>query len=1016
MARLILLAAALVGIPAMAWADPVTLFAAAASYFGAPAWVSFAISLGGGLLSSAQARRKQRAAAAAQRASYNASLQDRNVTVLNNEAPQKIVYGSPAPIGGALVSILTSGDKDQYKHLVIVFAAHECQAIDEIYIEGEAVGALDGSGWSTVAPFFENASDATATETITLNSSGVGTVSRSVGSLLSITTGSGGGDSGSFSTYVGSASGSTITSVDAANLAVTVSYTYAAGAARVNVQKHLSPGGVDTADAFLIAAVPSKWTTAHRLSGYTYAVITLDLNFGKFQGGPPNITAKLRGKKIYDYRTTTTAYSTNPALCAADYLTSTAGFGATLAQIDATAAIAAANACDSQGFTCDGVLSTDNARDANLQLLEDAMAGATHFSGGVWRVIAGAWAAPVMSLTDTATLAAPIEVTQASQPREARWNGARGQYVPAGGLGISTDFTPYSVAPYLSTDGAALVKDMSLPMTGTNAIAQKLAAIAVEQNRLGLTINYPAQLSAWKLQPGDRVTITNAEFGFVAKTFRLVDWVYASTAPIGLVLTEDAASVWTGTFSTADPIVATSNLVDPFAKPAAPAGFVVSSGTGVLQRAGDGTIITRVLCTWAASTVRSVLQGGYTQLQWRLATATDNVWQSMDLPPDATSTYLLGQLDGSPLLVRVRFVTGLLVFGTWATTAHKVLGKTDAPTAPAFVSASTTQVFWGVVADLDLAGYRVRAYPGSTGAVWSQATVLHTDLLTSAPWAFASQLYGVQTIMVVAEDTTGNQSAPVSCVVDFGTASTSNSAQALDYKAAAFPITQTNCSISGGNLVATADGSGDRYVVVDNYAEADVYPSTYLAMQWVSSAFVPAYGGGTITLSTTIAGASSTIEYQIDGSTSNDEYALADDYAATDLYGSSGAFAVWPGALAARRMQGIIFRVGVSGGAVQGAVNAFTANLVMPDVRQQFGNVAIPAAGIRMDPTAGTPARSWISIKTVQITPVVDGGGAIAGRVLDFSAGLGPLTQLVDVTGTAVAGRATIDIGGLADV
>lgn len=1019
MARLIVLALLLV--PGVALADPITLVASLAPIIGSTA-AGFLVSYGGyiaagalALVGQASARRKQRAAIAAQKAQYNASLQERNITVLNNEAPQKIIYGNPSPVGGAVVAIFTSGEKDQYKHLVVVFAAHECEAIDEVYIEGEPVGTLDGNGWVTAGKFYENAEDITTTELVTFNGSGIGTVSRVVGSLLCISFTDGNGDTSSYYTeYPGTASGTTITSVAAANLTVYVSYTYASGDARVNLQKHLSPGGVDTADAFLISRVPTKWTTAHKLTGYTYCVITLDLNFGRFQGGPPNITAKIRGKKIYDYRTATTAYSNNPALCVADYLTSTAGFSATVGQIDSTAVIAAANACDTQVFTTDGVISTDNARDANLQMLEDAMAGTTHFSGGVWRIIAGAWASPVMTLTDSTTLAGAIEVVQASNPREGRFNGARGQYVPSNGLGVSTDFTPYTVASYLSADGASLVKDIQLPMTATNAQCQKLAAIEVERSRLGLTINYPAQLSCWKLQPGDRVNVSNTELGFVSKTFRVVDWAFAANAPQSLVLTEDASSAYTGTFSEADPTLATSNLVDPWARPAAPSNFVINSGTGVLQKGSDGTIITRVRCTWQASTVRSVLQGGYTQLQWRLATATDDKWQSIDLPADAISTFLTGIVDRSALLIRVRFITGLLVQGSWATQAHTVLGKSDAPTAPTYVTASTSSVFWGVVSDFDLAGYRVRAYPGSSGAVWSRATVLHTDLLTSAPWTFTTQLYGVQTIMVVSEDTSGNQSTAATCVVDFGAASTSNSVQSIGYQALLYPGTQTNCSVSGGNLLATS--GSDIYALSDEYGEADVYATTYSAMTYVSQPFYTAYNGGTLTLNAALTGANATIEYQIDGDTQIDLYAAADDYASSNLYGTSSNFANWPGGLPMNRAQGVIFRVSIGAGATQGQIAAFTASLIMLDVRQQFGNVAVPYNGERQAPSAGTPARNWISVKTVQITPVVDGGAAIAGRVLDFSPTLGPLIQLIDNTGTPVAGRATIDIGGLADV
>lgn len=1012
MARLILLALLL--LPGVALADPVTLVFTALQAVGVSTAISIGVSLGVGLLGAASARRKQRAAAAKQRAAYLASLQDRNVTVLSTEAPWKIVYGSPAPIGGAIQAILTSGSVDQYQHLVIVFNARPSQSIDEIYIEGEPVGALDGAGWCTGGKFYEAGAN-TITETVAFNGAGVGTVSHPVGTLLSIATAVAGDPGEHFTSYSGSASGTTVTCADLVSISAQVSYTYATGTARVNVQKHLSPAGVDTADAFLIAACPAKWTSAHKASGLTYIVLTLDVRFGGFQGGPPNVTAKGQWSLLYDYRTSTTAYSANPALCAADFLTAEYGFAAGVSQIDTAAAIAAANDCDAQGFTCHGVVETDNGRDANLQQIEDSMAGATHFSGGVWRIMCGAWSTPVMTLTD-GIMAAPIEVVQASNTSGERYNTVRGQYSPAEGLGTVPDYTPYVVAAYVTADGKEKALDLPLPMVGTNAQAQKLAAIAVERSRLGETINYPAHLAAWKLQPGDRVYVTNAGLGYAAKTFRMVDWTFSASAPVGLVLTEDTAAVYTGTWTNPDADDPTSDLPDPFERPTAPEMFDGQSGTNQLQVASDGSIIARVLWTWAASTQRTVVQGGHTQLQWRDATSTDDRWQGVDLASDTTQQHIDGQADGAVLLGRVRFVNQFGVQGAWSTKAHTVVGKTEPPTSPTFVIATRAQVSWGVVPDADVVrggGYVVRAYPGSTGAVFSRATVLHAGLLTSTPWALPASLYGAQTIMVVAQDSSGNQSAPVSAVVSFGATATGNALQSLDMQAMAYPGTQADCSVSGGNLVAAS--SNDLYALADVFGEPDVYATAYGAMVWTAQPFVPAYQGGMVTLLSSFAGAAITVEYQIDGSTQLDAYASSDVYASADLYGASSSFAPWPGALPANRMEGIVFRVSIGGGSEQGTVGVFTPQLIMPDVRQTFGNLTVAAAGQRLDPATGTPARNWIQINTAQVTPVVDGGGAISGRVLDLSAGFGPLVQLVDITGAAVAGRASIDIGGIAD-
>ena len=80
--------------------------------------------------------------------SYNASLKDRTITSVTTEAPYVYVYGR-ARVGSAVVAIFVSGDRDQYQHLVCVHCAHEVDAIEEIWIAGKALGALDGNGFPT---------------------------------------------------------------------------------------------------------------------------------------------------------------------------------------------------------------------------------------------------------------------------------------------------------------------------------------------------------------------------------------------------------------------------------------------------------------------------------------------------------------------------------------------------------------------------------------------------------------------------------------------------------------------------------------------------------------------------------------------------------------------------------------------------------------------------------------------------------------------------------------------------
>ena len=86
------------------------------------------------------------------------------------------------------------------------------------------------------------------------------------------------------------------------------------------VAKHLGADG-QTADPDLLAAAPDTWTAADRLRGVAYLYVRLVLNASKFPNErPPNITAVIRGRKLFDPRTHATAYSANAALALRDYL------------------------------------------------------------------------------------------------------------------------------------------------------------------------------------------------------------------------------------------------------------------------------------------------------------------------------------------------------------------------------------------------------------------------------------------------------------------------------------------------------------------------------------------------------------------------------------------------------------------------------------------------------------------------------------------------------------------------
>jgi len=120
------------------------------------------------------------------------------------------------------------------------------------------------------------------------------------------------------------------------------------GYAKVNL--HLGSTS-QTADSDLISSLSSYWTSAHRLRGIAYLYVRLKADQNVWAGGVPNITAVVRGKQVYDPRTSTTYWSNNAALCIRDYLTTSQLDGGvsgqtSAVQIDDTNFIAQANICD----------------------------------------------------------------------------------------------------------------------------------------------------------------------------------------------------------------------------------------------------------------------------------------------------------------------------------------------------------------------------------------------------------------------------------------------------------------------------------------------------------------------------------------------------------------------------------------------------------------------------------------------------------------------------------------------
>lgn len=589
----------------------------------------------------------------AQRGAYEASLQDRTIAIRSSEAPRNIVYGSTR-VSGPLIYACSHGDDSEFVTMVIALASHPIQAIDEVWLNDASIGSLDGSYYVTGGTYYKSKPTPwvhTPSPVAWPANGGTIVLAFTPTAIDSITVVDGQGDNEySFNLVAGehySLSGATITAIGSqyAGLDTVITYRADDNAALVRAKPFLG-AAAGQRDTDLETNSGGEWTSAHLLKGVARVHVTLEYDQDIFPSGAPNISAVVRGAKVYDPRTSTTGYSNNPALCVADYLTSDLGFGCSSNEIDWDTVEAAADICEEtvdisgsetqQRYTCDGVVYCNAGRRENLQALLSSMLGTAVYSGGKWRIFAGAYETPIADLDESDLADGAISVTGYQKAADV-FNAVRGQYINPDQYYKPDDFTPYASATYAADDGETAYRDFDFPFTQNNIRAQRLARLALYRARQAVTFSATFKLGALGIQPADRVRVTMADFGWSLKVFRVLDRKFNPAAmTVTLTMQEDASAVYADGYSDlTDPDPAPNTALPSAHTVAALQGFTVTSDATTYTTSPDGTVRPYLLAQWDAITDSGVLRGGETRLFWKRAQETE--WRRVALRPDEVS-------------------------------------------------------------------------------------------------------------------------------------------------------------------------------------------------------------------------------------------------------------------------------------------------------------------------------------------------------------------------------------------
>jgi hypothetical protein len=314
-------------------------------------------------------------------------------------------------------------------------------------------------------------------------------------------------------------------------------------------------GDQTSADSDLVTE-SSGWNNNCKLLDTAYLYVRLDYDQEKFADGVPNISCLVRGKKVLDPRTSTTAWSDNPALCIYDYLRDQK-YGLNTSDILVSTVIASANDCETQvdyddngttrqhdKYKLNGVIDTSQKISTNIENMLTAMAGRVVFSGGNFEVHSGKYSTPTVTL-DESMVVGDIQFSTKTS-RRSTYNGVKGMFLSEELNYTLADYPAQISSTYQTEDGEPLYLDMTLPFTVDNVRAQRLAKLALLKSRQQRTLIMPVSLAGLKLKAGDTVYINNTRLGLSNAPYEVLDYElsYGENITVNLSLIETASEYY----------------------------------------------------------------------------------------------------------------------------------------------------------------------------------------------------------------------------------------------------------------------------------------------------------------------------------------------------------------------------------------------------------------------------------------------------------------------------------------
>lgn len=613
-----------------------------------------------------------------------------------------------------------------------------------------------------------------------------------------------------------------------------VEYTDSKFSGLVTLTKYLGTDA-QTYDTNLQSKFADYSTTDHG-KGLCKAVVSLKYDQENMPR-EPKFEFLVQGKKLYDTRTATTAYATNPALALYDYLTNTrygAGYKITASKLVSSDFNSAANYCETQielysgagqntdYYQINAVL--DTGKKVRENILEMLASFNAHLvpEGDKYRLIVEKDESSVLSLNSNNIIEGSI--TYAINDVKNRYNEIVVSYPNEENNYLDDQFI-YQDATLLSNDNSVESQKRTRNYYDVNQYRiEHYAKIVLKKSRQGIAVGLTANEEAFEVLPGAVIDLTLDEPGWTAKKFRVLSCKELKGGNVALKLLEHESTVYDRTVPPSAPTPPDTYLPDPFTVGQVTGLSAVSGITHVIT-ASSGDYVARVLLSWTALDDAFVT---HYEVRAKLTAGSDWQFQAPAIGQATAKQYVIGFDDGDAVDLQVRAVNARGVFGAWSSTlAHTVEGVSGPPDDVDIfdlrVNGDGTRVAEFIIntPPIDLAGYKIR-YSSDQSAVWADMDPLHEGLLTQSPFEFNLLSEGTYRFAVKAFDRGGRESVNAKYVITELSARRLGSILRTDNpRGQGWPGTLTNCRIEPSDNSLVASTTTTWADLTDTWADYD---------------------------------------------------------------------------------------------------------------------------------------------------------------------------------------------------